>query len=60
VTDDVVGVKGWLKKCSAVTNTRDVWVAIGVVFLVLGFMGKTTAYLAVGAVFLVIGFVRGR
>jgi hypothetical protein len=37
MADAIDGLKGWLKRCSAATNTREVWTAIGVVFLVLGF-----------------------
>ena len=58
--EDPVGLGGWLKRCSAATNTREVWVAIGVVFLVLGLMGKSGAYLGIGAAFLAIGFTRKR
>lgn len=55
---DAVGLEGWLKRCSAATNTREVWVAIGAVFLVLGLMGPSGAYLGIGAAFLAIGLTR--
>jgi len=57
VPQDAVGLKGWLKRCAAATNTREVWVAIGVVFLVLGLMGSRV-YLGIGAAFLAIGLAR--
>jgi hypothetical protein len=34
--------------------------AIGIVFLVLGFMAHATAYYAIGGAFLAIGVARGR
>jgi hypothetical protein len=34
--------------------------AIGIVLMVLGFMGHATAYYAIGAAFLAIGAARGR
>ena len=58
VPENTVGLQGWLKRCSATTNTREAWVAIGVVFLVLGMTGQSGAYLGIGAAFLAIGFAR--
>ncbi len=58
VPEDTVGLKGWLKHCSAATNTREAWVAIGVVFLVLGMSSQSGAYLGIGAAFLAFGFAR--
>ena len=35
MADDAVGLGGWLKRCSAATNSRQAWVAIGMVSLVV-------------------------
>ena len=56
--EDAVGLGGWLKRCSAATNTREVWLVIGVVFFVLGLMRQSGPYLGIGAAFLAIGFTR--
>jgi hypothetical protein len=51
------GLKGLFRRCTATTKTSEVWVAVGVVFLVLGVMGSG-AYLGLGAAFLAIGLAR--
>lgn len=53
-------VGGLLKRCSAATNTREVWFALGITFLVLGFFRSSTPFIAMGAAFLAIGARRKR
>lgn len=52
------GLKGLFRRCTATTTTSEVWVAVGVVFFVLGVMGYSGAYVGLGAAFLAIGFAR--
>jgi hypothetical protein len=60
MASDAAGPKGWLRRCADATNAREAWLALGVVFLVLGLMSRSTAYFAIGAVFLAVGFARLR
>lgn len=53
-------VSGLWKRCSAATNTREVWFAVGITFLILGFLRPSTAFIGVGAAFLAIGAARKR
>jgi hypothetical protein len=58
MTKEPVGLKGWLVRRSAAANTREAWLTIAVVFVVLGVMAQSGAYLAIGLGFLVVGFTR--
>jgi hypothetical protein len=53
-------VGGFWKRCSAATNTREAWLALGITFLVLGFLRPSGAFIGLGAAFLAIGAVRKR
>ena len=53
-------VSGLLKRCSAATNTREVWFALGITFLILGLMRPSGAFIGLGAAFLAIGITRKR
>ena len=54
------GLKGMFARCSAATNTSEVWAASGVVFLALGIMGYSVAFFVIGAAFLAIALTRRR
>jgi hypothetical protein len=51
---------GLWKRCSAATNNREVWFAVGITCLILGFMRPSGAFIALGAAFLAVGAARRR
>lgn len=60
MTAHTSNIGGLLKRCSAATNTREVWLVLGITFLVLGFLRSSTPFIALGAAFLAIGASRKR
>ena len=52
------GLRKMFRRCTASTSGNDAWVALGVVFFVLGVMGYSSAFVGVGVAFLAIGLAR--
>jgi hypothetical protein len=60
MTNGSSGIKRWLTRCSAATDTGDAWLALGITFLVLGVARPSGGFIGVGVAFLALGIAKRR